>query len=98
MCVGMGGGVWYGMVWFWLLGISASVLAGREAGLPQQLPRPGATLNPEHQDLIVLKIYRAKRKYLENSYSVQMIRYCAPTRTVSFEFDFFNFLSHKEQL
>ena len=38
------------MVWFWLLGLSASVLAGREAGLPQQLPGPGATLNPEHQD------------------------------------------------
>ena len=50
VCVGMGGGVWYGMVWFWLLGISASVLAGREAGLPHQLPGPGATLNPEHQD------------------------------------------------
>ena len=32
----------YGMVWFWLLGLSASVLAGREAGLPQQLPRPGS--------------------------------------------------------
>ena len=33
------------MVWFWLLGLSASVLAGREAGLPQQLPGPGATAN-----------------------------------------------------
>ena len=39
-----------GMVWFWLLGLLASVLAGREAGLPQQLPGPGAALNPEHQD------------------------------------------------
>ena len=38
------------MVWVWLLGLSASVLAGREAGLPQQLPGPGAAMNPEHQD------------------------------------------------
>ena len=30
-----------GMVWFWLLGLSASVLAGREAGLPQQVLGPG---------------------------------------------------------
>ena len=41
------GGWGDGMVWFWLLGLLASVLAGREAGLPQQLPGPGAALNPE---------------------------------------------------
>ena len=33
----------------WLLGLSASLLAGREPGLPRQLPGPGAALNPEHQ-------------------------------------------------
>ena len=37
------------MVWFWLLGLSASVLAGREARLPHQLPGPRATLIPDHQ-------------------------------------------------
>ena len=34
-----------GMVWFWLLGLSASVLAGREAGLPHQLPGPMGVYN-----------------------------------------------------
>ena len=47
-----------GMVWFWLLGLSASVLAGREAGLPQQLPGPGAALNPEHQDQKAHLVFR----------------------------------------
>ena len=41
--------IWYGMVQ--LLGLSASLLAGREAGipLPQQVLDHGATLNPEHK-------------------------------------------------
>ena len=41
------------MVWFWLLGLSASVLAGREAGLPQQLPGPGATANQNVKNIPV---------------------------------------------
>ena len=38
---GGGEGAGYGMVWFWLLGLSASVLAGREAGFPHNSLVPG---------------------------------------------------------